>query len=98
MIVLPLAADICECADSDEALRIYLQENPDFVLMDINLGDFNGINATRNIREINPLAKIIIVTNYDEDDLREAAAAAGACDYVLKENLLALCQRLRSAA
>jgi two-component system response regulator DegU len=94
MIVLPLAADVCECADGDEALRIYLRENPDFVLMDINLGDFNGISATKNIRQINPLAKIIIVTNYDEDDLREAATEAGACGYVLKDDLQKLCAML----
>jgi len=33
---------------------------------------------------------LIIVTNYDESDLREAAAGAGACGYVLKKNLLEL--------
>jgi two-component system NarL family response regulator len=48
----------------------------------------NGITATRQIRRVDPAAKLIIVTNYDEPDLRETAEQAGACGYVLKANLL----------
>ncbi len=87
-VVAPLADEIRECADGDEAVTIYRAELPDFVLMDIDLGDTDGIAATRRIREFDPHAKIIIVTNYDEADLREEARRAGACGYVLKENLL----------
>ena len=47
----------------------------------------NGITATKLIKDQYPEAKIIIVTNFDEDDLRESALQAGACGYVLKENL-----------
>ena len=43
--------------------------------------------ATRMITEVDPAARIIIVTNYDGADLREAARLAGACGYVLKEDL-----------
>ena len=60
---------------------------PDFVLMDFAMAEVDGIKATRAITEADPAARIIIVTNYDGADLREAARLAGACGYVLKEDL-----------
>ena len=45
-----------------------------------------GIEATREIRITDPAAKIVI-TDYDDNELREAALAAGASDYTIKDNL-----------
>ena len=87
-VVEPLANEIDECGDGSDALLLYASGCPDFVLMDIDLGEMDGITATRKIRAADPNAKIIIVTNYDEADLREEASRAGAYGYVLKENLL----------
>ena len=92
-IVTSLAEEIYECADGVDALAAYLAQHPDFVLMDIAMSRLDGIAATRQILAADPEAKVIIVTNYDEADLREAARAAGACGYVLKENLFEV-QRL----
>jgi CheY-like chemotaxis protein len=83
----PFADEILECADGEESIQIYRTEKPDFVLMDINLGKTDGINATRQIKNYDSNAKIIIVTSYDETDLRQAAAEAGAIGYVVKEDL-----------
>jgi CheY-like chemotaxis protein len=77
-----------ECSDGGEALATYAQHRPDWVLMDIGMKTMDGITATRRIRAAFPEAKIVIVTNYDDPDLREAARAAGACGYILKENLV----------
>ena len=96
-VVAPLADDIRECGDGDEAVAMYRAEQPDFVLMDINLGDTNGIAATRQIKAFAPQARIIIVTNYDEADLREEAQQAGACGYVLKENPFEVRRLLQAA-
>jgi DNA-binding NarL/FixJ family response regulator len=87
VVVGHLADEILECADGEKSVLIYRDEKPDFVLMDINLGETDGINATRQIKTIDPNAKIIIVTSYDEPDLRQAAAEAGAIGYVVKEDL-----------
>jgi len=46
--------------------------------------------ATREILKAFPAAKIVIVSEHDDEQIREAARAAGACGYVLKENLLAI--------
>ena len=97
-IVAALAEDIFECEDGLQALAAYHAHRPDFVLMDVAMNGLDGIAATRQIRATDPDAKVIIVTNYDEADLREAARAAGACDYVLKEDLLTLRQLLRMAS
>ncbi len=45
------------------------------------------VTATRQIKAAHPAAMVILVTDYDEAALREAARNAGACGYVLKENL-----------
>lgn len=63
--------------------------------MDIAMKETDGIAATKAIREAYPDANVIIVTNYNHADLREAARAAGACDYVLKENLLEIRETLQ---
>ena len=47
----------------------------------------DGLAATRDIIGVDPDARVVIVTEYDETDLRDAARAAGARGYVLKENL-----------
>ena len=97
-IVSPVAEQIYECEDGADARATYLQHRPDFVLMDISMKSVDGLTATRQILEADPQARVIVVTNYDEADLREAASRAGACGYVLKENLLALVGVLQQAA
>ena len=87
MFAAQFANEILECADGEESVKIYRAEKPDFVLMDINLGETDGINATRQIKNYDSNAKIIIVTSYDEPDLRQAATEAGAIGYVVKEDL-----------
>jgi CheY-like chemotaxis protein len=86
----PLAADVIECSDGAQALRAYLRHQPDAVLMDVAMRVMDGIAATVEILGADPAARVVIVTDYDEAELRAAAQAAGACGYVLKENLLEL--------
>jgi DNA-binding NarL/FixJ family response regulator len=89
-IVATIADEIYECEDGVEALPAYVSHKPDWVLMDLVMKHVNGIEATKLIKDQFPDARIIIVTNFDEADLRESALQAGACGYVLKENLLEL--------
>jgi CheY-like chemotaxis protein len=85
-----MADQICECSDGAAAVAAYALHRPDWVLMDVEMKGMDGITATRKIREIFADANIIIVTQYDDASTRAAAQEAGACGYVLKENLLAL--------
>src|SRR5215470_17985253 len=88
--VAGVADEISECNDGAAACSLYGELRPDWVLMDIELGQVNGITATRRIKAEYPEARVVIVTSYDDEQLRGAAKVAGACGYVLKEDLLAL--------
>jgi len=83
-----LAEETRECADGAEALAAYTDFLPDWVLMDWEMKLMDGLTATRQIIADLPDAKVLLVTNHDEKVLRQAATEAGACGYVLKENLL----------
>ncbi len=87
-----MADDIRECSDGAEALHAFRQYCPDLVLMDIEMLQMDGIAATREIIAACPEAKVVIVSRHGDEQTREAARQAGACGYVLKENLLDLCQ------
>ena len=83
-----LGAEFAECGDGTEAVAAYTAQRPDFVLMDIEMPVVDGITATRQIIAADPSARIIILTNHDQPSLRQAAQAAGAWRFALKENLL----------
>lgn len=90
LAVKDLAGQIHECSDGSEALAAYRNHLPDWVLMDIRMRETDGLAATRQIKAAFPDARIIIVTVCVGDDIREAARSAGACAYVVKDNLLKL--------
>ena len=91
-------SDIRECADGEEALAAYAECQPDWVLMDIKMPRLDGISATRQIMQEWPEAKVVMLTDYDDDELRAAARSAGARDYVLKEDLRKLRRLLQRQA
>ena len=95
-IVLPFADEIRECSDGADALSAYNAQRPDLVLMDIRMKQVDGIEATKRIKVADPSAKIIIVTDYDDEALRQAAMREGACGYALKDNLLDLTRVLEA--
>ena len=86
-IVAGIADEVLECGDGSEALDAYRKHRPDWVLMDVEMKRLDGISATRQIRADFPDARIVILTEHDNPDLREEAQAAGAQWYVLKDSL-----------
>lgn len=64
--------------------------------MDWEMEQVNGLEATKDIIADFPDARILIVTNYDEKDLRQAAEEAGAMGLVLKDDLIRLNSILRN--
>jgi CheY-like chemotaxis protein len=85
-----IAEETVEREDGADALEAYGTHLPDIVLMDVKMPRMDGLAATRLLVENHPNAKIIIVTDYDDDVLRNAAQEAGACGYALKNNLTEL--------
>lgn len=74
-----------EAASGREAVERYRATQPDVTLMDLRLPDFDGVTATRMIREEFPEARIIALTSYDGDQEIYRALEAGARGYLLKE-------------
>ena len=81
---------VAECDDGTEAFAAYQQHRPDWVLMDIEMSRMDGLTATRHIVQAFPEARVVIVSKHDNKYIREAAREAGACGYVVKENLMAI--------
>jgi DNA-binding NarL/FixJ family response regulator len=73
-----------EAATGVEAVITIEQVQPDVVLMDIQMPDLNGIEATRRIAKASPHIGIIMVTMFEDDDSVFAAMRAGARGYILK--------------
>ena len=73
-----------EAATGEEAVAQAAALQPDVVLMDIKMPDFNGIEATRRVLAANPRANVVALTMYEDDDSVFAAMRAGARGYVLK--------------
>ena len=96
-VVADLAEAVIECSDGSEAVTAYAQgqfSSADWVLMDVRMQALDGLQATRALKARWPDARVVIVTSYNDARLRAEARRAGACGYVLKENLLALRQLL----
>ena len=89
-VVGDLFSAVAECDDGAEALAAYERHRPDWVLMDIEMSRTDGLTATRDIMRAFPDARVVIVSKHDDEQLRAAARTAGACGYVLKENLIAV--------
>jgi NarL family two-component system response regulator YdfI len=87
-----LVDEFCECTDGITALEAYTACLPDLVLMDIKMNQLDGISAARQIRSAFADAAIVMVTDYDDVDLRTTARRAGACEYLVKDDLYSLRQ------
>jgi DNA-binding NarL/FixJ family response regulator len=76
---------IAEASNGLEAVEAFVQYRPDVTLLDLRMPVMEGVEAVRQIRERDPLAKVIVLTTYDTDDDISRALKAGAKAYVLKD-------------
>jgi len=87
-------------ASAEEALRDIPAENPDVVLMDINLTGMSGIECVARLKERRPGTQVLMLTTYDDGDLIFDSLRAGANGYLLKnmprEELVEAVQQVRA--
>jgi DNA-binding NarL/FixJ family response regulator len=73
-------------ADGGLAADLVLELEPDIVLMDLNLADCDGIDATRAVLAARPETKVVILTSFGESARILGALEAGAMGYLLKDS------------
>lgn len=93
-VVEDLAENIHECDDGAKALSAYETYSPEWILMDVEMKEKDGFTATQEIIEAHPEAKIIILTKYGTARMRDKAKLAGASEYVLKEDLITIREKI----
>lgn len=77
-------AVVGEASDGEEAVAVTLETQPDVVLMDLNMGEHSGVEATRRLVDEAPGTAVLVLTMYEEDQWVHAALRAGAHGYLVK--------------
>lgn len=75
---------VCVCQTAEEALSSIPKQQPDVVLMDIQLPRMSGVECVMRLKELVPQVQVIMVTVYQDPDRIFRALRAGASGYLLK--------------
>ena len=76
--------NILEAADGEIACTVYQEEKPDLVIMDITMPNKTGIEALRDIKAMDPNAKIVMCSAMGQEALVVEAIKLGALDFIVK--------------
>ncbi len=81
---------ISEAKDQKEALEMIQTSLPELIFMDIRLPDGSGLELTCQVKKLFPDIKVVILTNYDEPEYRDAAYRCKANHYVSKDSFMSM--------
>ena len=76
---------IIEAANGQEAVALYQQQQPDLVLMDVNMPVMDGMQALTRIKKNDPEALVVMLTSLTNRQTVEQCASLGAIDYLRKD-------------
>ena len=86
-----------EAANGQEAIEQFEQLRPDAVTLDLVMPEYDGLHALQGILEIDPAAKVVVVSALDQKNILKQAFKIGATDFVVKPfNNNALVQTLET--
>jgi len=74
-----------QAVDGEQAVKLVAETRPDVVLMDIEMPNLNGIQATKRIMEESGEVQVVVLTSFADREKIEAALDAGAIGYLLKD-------------
>lgn len=74
-----------EAGDGEEGLRLARELKPDVVVLDINMPEMNGVEATRKLARLDPAPRILIVSVHKQDPIPTRLLEAGASGYLTKD-------------
>ena len=75
---------VAEAANGVEAVELYKSHQPDLVTMDITVPEMDGIEAVKQIKAVNPAAKVIMCSAMGQQSMVMDAIKAGANDFIVK--------------
>jgi len=75
---------IGEASNGHEALRLADELRPDVILLDLSMPDMGGLDAARQLKELLPSARILILTVHEDESLLRETIQAGAAGYITK--------------
>ena len=68
----------------DEAIDFCQRCQPDYVFLDIQMPDKDGITVLKELKKLNPAIKVIMITGREEKEFQDKAKKYGAIDYITK--------------
>ena len=74
-----------EAGDGEEAVQLASQLKPDVIIMDVAMPKLNGVEATKQIKELLPSTIVLVLTGYDYDEYIFSLLEAGAAGYLMKD-------------
>jgi YesN/AraC family two-component response regulator len=79
------AQHIVEAGNGEEALAAYQRENPDLVLLDVNMPVMDGLETLEKLKALDPECVVIMLTSLSNRETVEKAVELGAVDYIRKD-------------
>jgi DNA-binding NarL/FixJ family response regulator len=77
--------EVAVVADGEAALAYVSLFQPDVVVMDVNMPGMSGVEATRRLLRLAPRTAVVMLSMFDEEEMVDMAAHAGASDYLRKD-------------
>lgn len=91
-----------EAGNGQEAIQRYAELRPDAVTLDLVMPEYDGLHALRGIIQIDPRAKVVVVSALEQKSILKDAFQAGAADFLVKpfnrQTLLGTLEQLVPAA
>lgn len=84
--------------DGNDAIRLYNELQPDILLTDIQMKNKTGLEAAQEIMQKYPVAKIILLTTFRDDEYVRQALNVGAKGYILKQDFESVLPAVRAVA
>jgi two-component system chemotaxis response regulator CheY len=76
---------IVEASNGAQAVELYQSEQPDLVLLDVNMPEIDGLQALEKLRALDPDCAVIMLTSLTTRQVIERAAELGAVNYIRKD-------------